>query len=167
MIVVVGGVSGAGKTTVGKLLADELSIQFHDADDYHPAANIEKMSAGKPLTDTDRQPWLDVLASKLVEWGALGDAVLACSALKAAYRETLASKFDGRIVWIVLYASENVLIERLKARRGHFFEPKLLCSQLETLEVPDDGWLINAEATPREIVSRILDLRALGPVRQR
>ncbi len=156
MLLVVCGVSGVGKTTIGRLLAEALEIPFHDADDYHPESNVEKMSNGIPLDDGDRRPWLDTLASHLYAWEKEGGAVLACSALKERYREILGSRCGERIQWIVLHANEAVLADRMASRTGHFFDRQLLGSQLDTLEFPDYGWLIDVQPSPQEIVNEIL-----------
>ena len=150
------GVSGVGKTTIGRLLADALEIPFFDADDFHPATNVDKMSSGIPLDDSDRRPWLDALASNLSAWEREGGAVLACSALKERYRTMLGSRCSERIRWIILHASEAVLADRIASRQGHFFDRRLLGSQLVELEVPDYGWLIDVQPSPREIVNEIL-----------
>ena len=156
MIRIVCGVSGAGKTTIGKLLSEALEMPFFDADDFHPASNIEKMSKGVPLDDADRQPWLETLASKLPEWEESGGAVLACSALKESYRATLGSQCSGAVHWVILSASEELLAERLAARKAHYFDPALLRSQLDALELPDYGWLIDVTSSPQEVVEEIL-----------
>lgn len=150
------GVSGVGKTTIGRLLAEALEIPFFDADDFHPATNVDKMSAGIPLDDRDRRPWLDTLASRLSAWDKDGGAVLACSALKERYRTILGSRCGERIRWIVLHATEAVLADRMASRKGHFFDRRLLGSQLDALEVPDYGWLIDVRPSPQEIVNEIL-----------
>ena len=156
MILVVCGVSGVGKTTIGILLSEALRIPFHDADDFHPASNVEKMSSGIPLDDGDRRPWLDTLALNLSAWEKEGGAVLACSALKERYRKILGSRCSERIRWIVLHASEAALADRVASRKGHFFDRRLLGSQFDALEIPDYGWLIDAQPSPREIVSDLL-----------
>ena len=156
MIFVVCGVSGVGKTTIGRLLSEALGIPFHDADDFHPVSNLEKLSSGIPLDDGDRQPWLDTLASELSAWEKEGGAVLACSALKERYRTILGSRCSERIRWIVLHASEAVLADRVASRKGHFFDRRLLGSQLDALEIPDYGWLIDGQPSPQEIVNEIL-----------
>ena len=150
------GVSGVGKTTIGRLLAEALEVPFFDADEFHPATNVDKMSNGIPLEDSDRRPWLDTLASSLSAWEKDGGAVLACSALKEHYRTILASRCSERIRWIVLHASEAVLADRIASRKGHFFDRRLLGSQLDALEVPDYGWLIDVQPSPKEIVNEIL-----------
>lgn len=156
MIVIVCGVSGTGKSTIGKMLADALALPFYDADDFHPEANVQKMQSGRPLNDEDRQPWLEDLATQLANWEHKKGAVLACSALKATYRETLAAKCAGPIEWIILHGSKALLTERLGARKGHFFEPKLLESQLTTLELPNDVSVVDIQAPPENIVQSIV-----------
>ena len=156
MILVVCGVSGVGKTTIGRLLAEALKIPFYDADDFHPESNVEKMSNGIPLDDGDRRPWLDTLASHLSGWEREGGVVLACSALKERYRTILGSRCGERIRWIVLHANEAVLADRMASRTGHFFDRQLLGSQLDTLEIPDYGWLIDVQRSPQEIVNELL-----------
>ncbi len=138
MIVVLMGVSGSGKTTIGTLLAERAGAVFADADDYHPLANKEKMAAGHPLNDEDRQPWLEALNRLLKGWFAEGKSgVLACSALKASYRETLqAGMPNGAVSFVVLEASKELLAARLAERKHEFMSAKLLESQLATLEMP-------------------------------
>ena len=136
MIVVLAGVSGSGKTTVGALLAGRLGWPFTDGDLLHPAANIAKMSHGVPLTDADREPWLRAIAAVMDERIAAGaSAVLACSALKRAYRDLL---LDGRPAarMAFLEVDRDVVARRLAARHGHFFDPDLLDSQFAALEPP-------------------------------
>ena len=135
MIVVVFGVSGVGKTTVGKLLAQELGWEFYEADDFHPTANVEKMKNGIPLTDKDRQPWLDRLR-QLIErcLAAEQNAVLACSALKKAYRDRL--RVSGEVKFVFLRASRARIAKQLDRRRGHFMPATLLDSQFADLEEP-------------------------------
>ena len=136
MIVIVAGVSGSGKTTVGARLAGRLGWRFADADDFHPAANVEKMRAGIPLTDADRWPWLRALAAWMDERIARGeDVVVGCSALKRSYRDLL---LNGRPAarMIFLAPDREVLARRLAARHGHFFPEQLLGTQLDALEPP-------------------------------
>ncbi len=135
-ILVMMGVSGVGKTVVARAVADRLGWAFQEGDALHPEANIRKMSAGEPLTDADRQPWLDAVAAWVDrQLAANACGVLTCSALKRAYRERIAGGRSGvRLVY--LQASEPVIAARLAARSGHFMPPQLLKSQLETLEEP-------------------------------
>lgn len=157
ILIVIGGVSGAGKTTVGKLLSERLAVPFFDADDFHPRSNVEKMANGIPLDDDDRMPWLEVLAARLAGWEKEGGAVLACSALKESYRAVLESSCSGPVHWIFLTGPEKLFAERLASRKGHYFDPMLLNSQLDTLEIPDYGWQIDIDATTEEIVNNILE----------
>ena len=157
MIVTIFGVSGAGKTTVGKLLARELGWRFIEADDFHPAANIEKMRSGHPLTDGDRWPWLDCLRKQIEQLLSAGEnAVLACSALKRAYRDRLRVSLEVKFVFL---RGDYALVEkRLRSRRGHFMDANLLQSQFDDLEEPhpDENVLtIELGRTPEEIVERI------------
>ncbi|NYG07877.1 gluconokinase [Phycicoccus badiiscoriae] len=132
-LVVVMGVSGSGKTTVGAALAQRLRVPFADADDFHPAANIAKMSAGIPLDDDDRAPWLRAIADWLVEHSATG-GVASCSALKRSYRDVLTSAAP-RAVYIHLHGDRDVLAARVAGRPGHFMPAALIDSQFATLEV--------------------------------
>ncbi|MGI9190172.1 MAG: gluconokinase, partial [Longimicrobiaceae bacterium] len=131
------GVSGAGKSFIGERLAEALSWTFLEADDFHSAANGAKMSGGIPLRDEDRWPWLSAIRTRLTQLNAEGTgAVLACSALKAEYREVLRDG-PGELRVVYLNTPRHVLEERLEERPGHFFDPTLLQSQLDTLEPPE------------------------------
>jgi gluconokinase len=157
VIVIVFGVSGAGKTTIGKLLAEELGWQFYEADDFHPRANIEKMRSGRPLTDEDRWPWLERLREQITRsLASREDAVLACSALKRAYREGLRVNEDVKFVFL---RGDYALVEnQLRRRRGHFMNPALLQSQFADLEEPrpdEDVITIDLGQSPQELVDEI------------
>jgi gluconokinase len=156
MIVVVMGVTGAGKTTVGRLLARELGCDFLDADDYHPAANVAKMRAGQALTDDDRRPWLATLNEVLGEYAARSaGVVLACSALKAAYRDRLVAGLPGsRLVY--LRGTKALIAARLEARHEHFMNPALLDSQFAALEEPDGAIVVDIGPAPGAIAAAIL-----------
>jgi gluconokinase len=155
MIVVLMGVSGSGKTTVGKILAEELGWKFYDADAFHPPANVEKMRRGIPLTDDDRKPWLESLAGLIDQVRDRGESiVLACSALKHAYQDYLKHHLDD-VRYVFLWGSEEVIQKRLTARTGHFMNPALLSSQFEILEPPDDAIRVDVSGTPEEIAAEI------------
>lgn len=156
MVIIIMGISGSGKTTIGKLLAGRLKLPFYDADDFHPEANIKKMAAGQPLNDSDRWPWLEKLGSKIEEWNREGGAVLACSALKESYREMLATIPKSKLEWVLLYGSGNVIKRRMEQRQQHFFDNKLLASQLEALEKPEYGIHVDINKSPDAIVDAIL-----------
>lgn len=145
IVYIVMGVTGSGKTTVGRALALRLRLPFHDGDAFHPPANIARMQAGIPLTDSDREPWLRSLAEKIGEWSREGGAVLACSALKESYRKILTAGGPAR--FILLDPPESVIAERLEGRRDHFMPPSLLKSQLDTLERPVDAIRIEGKGS--------------------
>jgi len=156
MILVLMGVSGSGKSTVGKILADQLGWTFVEADDYHPKANVVKMHGGQPLDDNDRRPWLAALRRRIDEACRTGEnVVLACSALKHRYQDYL-EQDDPPCVWYVyLEGSPELIRERLSARKGHFMNPNLLDSQFEALEPPEDAVRVNVAPTPEEIAAEI------------
>lgn len=155
MIIIIMGVSGSGKSTIGKLLADALNWEFQDADNFHSTANIEKMRLGIPLNDTDRKPWLKDLQTAIAVWLQQNtNVVLACSALKADYRQYLVLDSD-RIQLVYLQGSLNLLQQRLLGRQNHFMSEKLLNSQLETLEEPDDAICVDISEPPQLIVENL------------
>jgi len=160
MIVVLMGVSGSGKTTIGTLLAERAGVVFADADDYHPPANKEKMAAGHPLDDADREPWLEKLNRLLQVWSREGTGgVLACSALKAKYRETLSKGMpEGTVHFVLLDGSPELIASRLAAREHEYMNPALLQSQLKTLEPPGEGEALRVvnDRPPGVIVDEIL-----------
>lgn len=154
------GVAGAGKSTVGALLAAALGWRFHDGDDLHPAANRRKMASGQPLDDGDRRPWLGRIARVIARHARRGEpAVVACSALKRSYREVLAAATPG-VRFVYLKGSPELIAERLRRRRGHFLPPRLLASQFEALEEPDDAVVVDVAAEPEILVAAIV--RELG-----
>lgn len=162
-IVVVMGVSGSGKTTVGTALATSLGWEFLDGDDLHPPANVAKMAAGVPLTDDDRGPWLDAIGRWIdVRRSSGAGAVVACSALRRAYRDLL-SRGRPDVAFCHLAVDADNLRDRLAQRRGHYLPASLLASQLATLEPLDDdesGVTVSAEGAPAAVLAEALD--ALG-----
>ena len=154
MIAIVMGVVGAGKTTVGQLLASQLGWEFADADDFHPQSNVEKIRHGIALTDEDRDPWLDHLREAIIRWIAEGKSVvLACSALKRAYRAKLLPGPHVRFVY--LKGSAALIADRLRSRHGHFAGESILASQLADLEEPEKAITVDISDTPEQIVSEI------------
>jgi len=147
------GVSGSGKTTIGRFLSQELRIPFFDADDFHPKKNIDKMTLGIPLNDNDREPWLKNLNNNLLEWDKNKGAILACSALKESYRRLLEENLT--IIWIYLQSDFDTIFNRLKKRENHFMPPSLLKSQFESLEVPNYGLHLSANKHPKVIIKKI------------
>ncbi len=162
MVIILMGVSGAGKTTVGQLLASQLKWEFADADDYHSAANIEKMRNGIPLTDTDRAPWLETLRALITSWIATGkNAVLACSALKHAYRQEL--RIAPKVQFVYLKGTPQLLRQRLHARQGHYMTEQMLESQLAGLEEPERALAVDVDLAPVDVASEIRARLALEP----
>jgi gluconokinase len=154
------GPAGAGKTTVGELLASQLAWDFFDADNFHSAANIEKMSHGIPLDDEDRIPWLDSIRNAMLEWDSSGrDSVLACSALKRSYRDRLQINSSVKIVY--LKGSFELFRERLQSRRGHYAGEQILSGQFADLEEPTDAVTIDAALPTEQIVKEIRSRLAL------
>ena len=154
MVIILMGVSGSGKTTVGQLLAGQLAWEFADGDNYHPRANIKKMRNGVPLTDADREPWLDELRAVIAGWIAdEKNGVLACSALRQVYRERLL--VDKQVRFVYLKAARDVLSQRLLQRQDHYMKESMLTSQLSTLEEPIDSTIVNANESPAVIVREI------------
>jgi gluconokinase len=155
MLVLVMGVAGSGKTLIGSMLAQALGSKFADADEFHPAANIDKMSRGIPLTDTDREPWLRAIRHALCDWSAAGeDAVVTCSALKQSYRDQLSRDCDVEIVY--LKGEFDLIHSRLAQRAGHFMKPEMLASQFADLEEPADAMVVDVSKRPEEIVAEIV-----------
>ncbi|AOJ30540.1 MULTISPECIES: gluconokinase [Burkholderia] len=158
MILIAMGVSGAGKSLIGEMLAERLSCSYTDGDAFHSAANKEKMHHGIPLTDEDRWPWLRTIRAAIEEKQRAGEtAVFTCSSLKRSYRDVLRGT-DTDVRFVYLKGSFEVLHERLKSRTGHFFDPSLLKSQLDTLEEPgpDEAIEVSIELTPEQIVDQVM-----------
>lgn len=156
MIIIVMGVSGSGKTTIGQALAAVLHWSFSDADDFHSPANVEKMKNGIPLTDEDREPWLRSIRTAIEQWRRDEPGhVLACSALKGAYREILGQDDPG-VKFVYLQGGFDLICKRLKERRSHFFNPALLRSQFDTLEIPKDALVVDVSGRLQDIVDGIL-----------
>jgi gluconokinase len=160
VVILLMGVSGAGKTTIGQSLASQLGWVFVDGDDYHSPENVQKMRSGIPLTDADRAPWLETLRALIAAWIAAGkNTVLACSALKQAYRERLQVSPEVQVVY--LKGTPQILRQRLHARVGHFMTKRMLDSQLEALEAPKDAVTVDADRSLAEIVTEIRSRLAL------
>ncbi|MEM9251170.1 MAG: gluconokinase [Planctomycetota bacterium] len=166
-VIVVMGVSGSGKTTVGQALAERIGAEFQDADDHHPQSNIAKMRRGEPLTDADRGPWLAHLRELIQQ--TLDDAkgkplVLTCSALKRSYRDVL-TRTSEPIAFVFLNGDRQTLTKRLSARGSHFFDPKLLDSQLATLERPNasEALQVSIEQPADQLVETIAQDLGLKP----
>ena len=156
------GVVGAGKTTVGSLLAQKLGWRFADADDFHPAVNVEKIRRGIPLDDADRVPWLAALRNAVLDWNAKRQsAVLACSALKRKYRDQLS--VDG-VRFVYLKGDFDLIEHRLQERTGHFASESILKSQFEDLETPDDAITVEIDKAPDAIVTEIIAKLKSSPV---
>ena len=161
MIVIVMGVVGAGKTTIGTLLASQLGWEFADADDFHPQVNVDKIRRGVPLTDEDRDPWLDRLREAITTWIETDkNVVLACSALKGAYRAKLS--LGPQVRFVYLKGSAAQIADRLRSRHGHFAGESILASQLADLEEPHAAITVAISDSPEHIVAEIRSALAIG-----
>ena len=164
MVLVLMGVSGTGKTTIGKALAGDLGWTFIEGDDFHPAANVEKMRAGVPLNDEDRQPWLQLLRQRVDEaCRRRENVVLACSALKHDYREYLERHDPECVQFVYLHGPQELIRRRLAERKGHFMGPTLLQSQFETLEPPTEALWVDVTPGPEQISANIRCRLGLNP----
>ena len=156
MVIVLMGAAGAGKTTVGRRLSEQLGWAFLDGDAVHPPENIAKMAGGVPLTEEDRRPWLDALRRSIAEWvGRNIDGVVACSLLRQAHRASVLAGFGHHVKLVYLRASHEVLEERLTARTGHFAGVALLNSQLALLDEPSNALVLDASQSPEDLVQAI------------
>ncbi|HET8754224.1 MAG TPA: gluconokinase [Salinimicrobium sp.] len=156
-VYLVTGVSGSGKSTIGKILSKKINVPYYDADDFHPDSNIQKMKNSIPLFDADRDSWLDELAKKIKEWNGKEGAVLACSALKEKYRKHLQTIPMEEMTWIFLHADYDVIYDRIKNRKNHYFKAELLHTQYEALETPEYGIHVNVDKSIPEIIDEILE----------
>ncbi len=154
-MIVIMGVSGCGKTTIGLGLAKQLGLPYFDADDFHSQSNIDKMKNGIALDDDDRMPWLTLLANNIKTWDEQGGAVLSCSALKESYRAVLASK-SKNTTWVYLKGSFELIQSRLEQREGHYMKSGLLQSQFDTLEEPKYGIQVSIDNSSDAIISAII-----------
>lgn len=153
MVIVMLGVAGSGKSTVGELLAERLGCSFYEGDDYHPQANKQKMRQGLPLTDDDRWPWLAAIRKLISETlHSEQSAIVACSALRRAYRDCL--RQEG-VMFVYLKGDYKLICERLEKRRGHFFDPELLASQFRTLEEPRHAVVVDISKSAAEVAEEI------------
>jgi gluconokinase len=154
MIVLIMGVTGAGKTTVGSMLAQQLGWQFADADEFHPASNVEKMRKAIPLTDEDRIPWLQAIRHRMEQWIASHtDGIITCSALKQSYRDFLLSELAVQLVY--LKGDQGVIASRVGLRKNHFAPAELVASQFEALEEPQNALAVKVDRPPEEIVAEV------------
>jgi gluconokinase len=166
MVIIVMGVSGSGKTTIGQALADALDWRFSDADDFHSPENVEKMRSGIALTDEDRDPWLRAIRAAIEQWKRDEPGhVLACSALKENYREFLGEN-DPDVKFVYLQGGFELISQRLKERKSHFFNSALLRSQFDALEVPEDALVVDISKEPQEILRTILEAIKLSVTRK-
>ena len=156
LVVVLMGVSGSGKSTIGPLLAQALGGEYVEGDRFHPPENVAKMKGGTPLDDADRKPWLEAIAAAIRDWQSGAHAVVvSCSALKQSYRDVLSRDAPGlRFVW--LKGDKDLIAARLAARRGHFMPPSLLDSQYRILEPPKDAIVADVARPPDELVAEVV-----------
>jgi carbohydrate kinase (thermoresistant glucokinase family) len=152
---VIMGVTGCGKSTIGRLLGEKLEVPFFDGDDYHPEANVQKMSSGIPLTDEDRVPWLKILNTEISNWNTNSGATLACSALKEDYRKIISD--NQNVEFIYLNSSKELIKRRLASRQNHFMPSSLIDSQFDTLEEPENAIWVDASLSEQEIVDFIFN----------
>ena len=158
------GVSGSGKTTIGKKLAAKMGLPFFDGDDFHPPSNKEKMTQGIPLTDEDRKDWLVKMNQAARDQAKLTGAVIACSALKEKYRAILSSGITAPLYWVFLQGSFELIKKRMEERKDHFMPAGLLSSQFDALQIPSNCITVDISKNPNEIVEMIIsqiDIKSL------
>ena len=154
-LIIIMGVSGSGKTTIGQLLSEKTGWPFYDADSFHPQQNIDKMKAGTPLTDEDRWPWLDHMNAFAKEKLTNSNLIFTCSALKEIYRQRLVKGIDNKCRWVYLKGDFDTIAKRMQQREQHYMPPALLQSQFDALEEPEDAWVEDISLSPEIIVSQI------------
>lgn len=154
MLIIVMGVSGSGKSTIGKGIAERLNLPFYEGDEYHPQKNIEKMSNGIPLNDRDRTPWLKTINRVLIDESKHG-AVFTCSALKKSYRVMLSASIE-KMNWVFLHGSREVIKKRMDERKGHFMKAELLDSQFSILEEPEDAIRVDVQKDPTTMINNVI-----------
>ncbi len=155
------GVSGVGKTTVGRRVAEHLGATFFEGDDYHPRANVARMAAGKPLTDAHRKPWIAHLA-QAVNASPSDVAVVACSALSVPVRQWMRERMRGYLAWIHLTGSPDLIRQRLEARHDHFMPAGLLASQFAALDAPADAFILDVQHAPERLAETIVQAYERG-----
>ncbi|KJD31451.1 gluconate kinase [Tamlana nanhaiensis] len=156
IVIYVMGVSGSGKSTIGKKLANYLNIPFFDGDDFHPEVNVRKMASGKALNDTDRQSWLTDLNTLARQQLKSTSCVIVCSALKENYRKILSKKINNQVKWVHLTGTFDAIYKRLTQRTNHFMPPELLKSQYSILELPKNAISVDIEMLPQDVVKQIV-----------
>jgi len=162
VIVFIMGVSGSGKTTIGKRLSVKMGIPFFDGDDFHSPLNKKKMNAGRPLTDEDRAEWLLSLNGLAIEQMKKDGAIIACSALKERYRVILGNGITVPLFWVFLQGGYHLIEKRMQARKNHFMPPTMLASQFDALEIPQQCVTVDISNEPDDIVDAIVS--QIGPV---
>jgi carbohydrate kinase (thermoresistant glucokinase family) len=155
-LIIIMGVSGSGKTTIGQLLSEKTGWPFYDADSFHPQLNIDKMKAGIPLTDEDRWPWLDSMNAFAKEKLTSSNIIFTCSALKEIYRQRLVKDIDNNCRWVYLKGDFDTIAKRMQQREQHYMPPALLQSQFDVLEEPEDTWVEDISQSPQIIAGHII-----------